>query len=252
FVSNNEPNIGHFDAALSTADSLFLADITSGGDMGTGAGQGMIYQIHAINGQSPNQPPVLATIPDQAVDEGAKLTVATSASDPDPGQTITYSLGAGAPAGAVIDGSTGVFTWTPDPYASTGTYPITVVATDNGSPPLSDSQPFTIHVLAVNHPPNFEKIPGPIVEPTQPPPVKDQDYISDPAQPAQTLMYALAADAPAGASVDPSSGVFTWTPDSNLPVGVYSIGVVVSDNGSPPLSASETFAVNLVPFNHPP
>ena len=118
-------------------------------------------QIHAINGPATNHPPVLAPIPDQTVDEGAKLTVATSATDPNPGQTVTYTLGAGAPSGAVIDGSTGAFTWTPDPYASTGTYRITVIATDNGSPPLSDSQPFTVHVLPVNHPPNHEPIAPP-------------------------------------------------------------------------------------------
>ena len=28
--------------------------------------------------------------------------------------------------------------------------------------------------------------------------------------------------------------------------------MVVTDSGSPPLSASETFTVNVVPFNHPP
>ena len=40
FVSNNEPNIGHIDEALSTSNSLFLADLTSGGDTGSGSGQG--------------------------------------------------------------------------------------------------------------------------------------------------------------------------------------------------------------------
>src|SRR5207253_8896724 len=131
--------------------------------------------------------PVLASIADQTVDEGTKLTVKASATDPDPGQTITYSLGTSAPPGAVINGSTGVFTWTPDPYASTGTYAITVIATDNGSPPLSASQPFTVHVLPVNHPPNLVTIPGQIVERTQPLQVKIRDYVSDPDQPAQTL-----------------------------------------------------------------
>ena len=28
--------------------------------------------------------------------------------------------------------------------------------------------------------------------------------------------------------------------------------MVVTDNGSPPLSGSKTFTVNVVPFNHPP
>src|SRR5262249_14624354 len=47
FVSNNLPNIGHLDEALSTADSLFLADISSTGDIfgSSGPGQGVIYQV---------------------------------------------------------------------------------------------------------------------------------------------------------------------------------------------------------------
>ena len=143
FVSNNEAGVGHFDEALSTSDSLFLADISPGGSMESAAGQGAIYQIEAISTAPPppppppNQPPVLAAISNQTVDEGVPLAVQAAASDPD-GDTITYSL-SGGPSGAAINPNTGLFTWTPDPYSSTGTYSITVVATDSGSPPLSAS-----------------------------------------------------------------------------------------------------------------
>src|SRR5262249_38635477 len=158
--------------------------------------------------------------------------------------------GAGCPGRRGDRSITGLFTWTPDPYSSTGTYTITVLATDNGAPPLSASPPFKCHVLAVNHPPNFVTIPAQIVERTQQLQVKIRDYVSDPDQPAQALTYAMAAGAPAGASIDPSSGVLTWTPDANLPVGDYSMGVVATDNGSPPLSTAATFTVHVVPFNH--
>ena len=103
FVSNNEPGVGHFDGALSTSDSLFLADISKAGNMGSGGGQGVIYQIKAIANATPtptptpsptpNHPPVLSPIPDQTVDEGIPLSVPVTASDPDAGQTIAYSLG---------------------------------------------------------------------------------------------------------------------------------------------------------------
>jgi hypothetical protein len=251
FVSNDLANIGHIDEILSTSDSLFLADITSGGDMSNGAGQGMIYQIRVNTTSVVNHPPVLAAIPDQTVNEGTELTVQASATDPDANQTITYSLGAGAPSGASIGPQSGLFTWTPDPYSGSGTYSITVIATDNGSPPLSDSTAFSVDVLPVNHPPNFLSIPAQIVERTQQLQVKIRDYVSDPDVPAQTLSYSLAPGAPSGANVD-STGLFTWTPDDNTPINVYSIGVLVTDNGSPPLSASQSFMVNVVPFNHPP
>jgi hypothetical protein len=48
FISNDLPNIGHFDGAMSTADSLFLSDISSGGSVFSQPGQGVIYQIKAL------------------------------------------------------------------------------------------------------------------------------------------------------------------------------------------------------------
>ena len=72
-----------------------------------------------------------------------------------------------------------------------------------------------------------------------------------PTLPAQDLSYSLAPGAPAGATID-GTGLFTWTPSAATQIKVYSIGVVVTDSGSPPLGASQTLTVNVVPFNHPP
>src|SRR5262249_14464917 len=118
FISNDEPNIGHLDEVLSTSNSLFLADISSGGNMLNGAGQGVIYQIQAVTNQPVNHPPVFNNkIADQTIKEGDPLQdVQASATDPDPGQTITYSLGAGAPVGASINSQSGLLTWTPDRF----------------------------------------------------------------------------------------------------------------------------------------
>jgi hypothetical protein len=141
FISNNLTNVGHLDEALSTSDSLFIADISSTGDIfgSTGPGQGVIYQIKAIN-----HPPRLAPIANQSVPEGSQLTVKVSATDPDPGQTLTFSLGSGAPAGATIDQFTGVFTWRPTEESSP--IQVTIHVTDNGSPPLSAARTFSIAV----------------------------------------------------------------------------------------------------------
>jgi glucose/arabinose dehydrogenase len=49
FIGNDEPFVGHLDALLATADSLFLADLSSQGSVGPdGAGSGVIYQIKAV------------------------------------------------------------------------------------------------------------------------------------------------------------------------------------------------------------
>jgi hypothetical protein len=49
FISNDEPNIGHIDGATSSADSLFLSDIASNGDVFGTPGDGVIYQIKTRN-----------------------------------------------------------------------------------------------------------------------------------------------------------------------------------------------------------
>ena len=57
--------------------------------------------------------PVLTVIGDRTVDELSLLTFTATATDPDVGQTLTFSLDPGFPAGATIDPSTGVFNFTP-------------------------------------------------------------------------------------------------------------------------------------------
>jgi len=92
-----------------------------------------------------NSPPVLDAISNQTASEGVAFKLYVRATDTDiPVQTITYSLSPDAPAGATIDSKTGRFTFTgPDGPA---TYQFTVIATDNGSPALSDQKTFTLQV----------------------------------------------------------------------------------------------------------
>lgn len=93
-----------------------------------------------------NRPPVLAPIPNQSIGAGQTLTFTASATDPDAGQTVAYSL-VGAPSGASIDSVTGAFTWTPT-LAQVGTFNIVVKATDDGSAPASSSKPVAVTVSA--------------------------------------------------------------------------------------------------------
>ncbi len=61
--------------------------------------------------------------------------------------------------------------------------------------------------------------------------------VTDPDLPAQTLTYSVVSG-PAGASY--SNGVFSWTPTSP---GTYTVSIQVTDNGSPNLSATQTFTI---------
>jgi hypothetical protein len=70
------------------------------------------------------------------------------ATDPDaPGQTLAFSLDAGAPDGAAIVRETGLFSWTPGAIPGFGNYPVTVRVTDDGYPPLSATRTFTVTVV---------------------------------------------------------------------------------------------------------
>src|SRR5207245_7704932 len=94
-----------------------------------------------------NLPPALAPISDKTVNEGSLLSFTASASDPDlPQNTLTFSLDAGAPSGAAINSSNGVFSWTPTEAQGPSTNTITIRVTDNGSPVLSDARTFTVIV----------------------------------------------------------------------------------------------------------
>ena len=101
----------------------------------------------------PNVPPVLAHIGNKAVDELDTLVFTATATDANqPPQTLTFSLGAGAPGGASIDPLSGVFSWTPPEGSGPGTYPVKVIVTDSGTPPLSDFEIIQITVNDLLHP----------------------------------------------------------------------------------------------------
>src|SRR5262249_20551678 len=103
-----------------------------------------------------NAPPVLAPIGNQTVHRGQTLTFTAGATDPDaPPQVLTFSLDAGAPAGATINPSSGAFSWPTVAVPVLSTNTVTVRVTDNGSPALSDSETIRLIVVA---PPGFNLI----------------------------------------------------------------------------------------------
>jgi outer membrane protein assembly factor BamB len=94
-----------------------------------------------------NQPPVLAALTDRVIYAGQTLWVTNSATDPDgPGDALMYQLAVGAPAGASVNSSNGVFSWTPSIGSTTNHLAIAVA--DGGTPSLTDVQCFTVTVLS--------------------------------------------------------------------------------------------------------
>lgn len=91
---------------------------------------------------SDNNPPMLNPIGNKSGATGYPVTFTATASDPDAGQSLTFSL-ENSPSGAGIHPNTGAFSWTP---STPGTYNVTVKVADDGFPPLSDSETFQIVV----------------------------------------------------------------------------------------------------------
>lgn len=96
-----------------------------------------------------NTPPTLNPIANRSTVRANLVTFTATASDLQaPPQALTYSLVAGAPAGAAINSASGIFTWTPAAGQALGGYPITVRVTDNGIPPFSAQTTTTLSVFA--------------------------------------------------------------------------------------------------------
>lgn len=192
-----------------------------------------------------NLPPELYPIADATIDEMAEYTFTATASDPE-NNTLTFSLEE-APEGALIDASTGVFTWTPTEAQGPGEYTFTVKVCDDGEPLACDNQALTLIVNEVNLAPVLNAIPDQEVWETNL--LSFTATASDPDLPAQTLTFSLGASAPTGASINPLTGAFTWTPTADQGPQVYNFDVCVSDGA---LEDCQTVKVEVLEGNLPP
>lgn len=191
-----------------------------------------------------NSPPVLSPITGQTVLEGTLLTVVAAATDPDVNQHLSFSLDANALSGTDINPTNGMFSWTPDESQGPATNQIAVVVTDDGSPPLSATQTFQVVVLESNLPPVLSPIADRAIHAGMT--LMITNSATDPDIPANVLTFSL-TNFPAGAAVNPSNGIFTWTPDNAFAGTTNGVTVRVTDNGIPPLSDSKTFFVTVAP-----
>ncbi len=229
-----------------TADQRFVLTViaTDNGSPPLSASQTFNITVAAAPPPPQNTPPILASIENRIIEEGRTLDFPVLAADRDvPAQKLSYTLEPGAPEGARLDIETLTFSWTPAENQGPGSYRITVRATDDGEPPLSDVRSFTVTVSEVNLPPVLA-------------PINDQNARAgetltftataiDPDLPAQTLTFGL-VEGPAGATIDPATGRFVWTPPASQPVGPVLVQITVRDNGSPAASAAESVRIDIV------
>ncbi len=201
--------------------------------------------------ESGNKPPVLAAIGAKSVDEGSQLTFTVSATDADlPANTLAFSLDSGAPTGATINPTTGQFRWTPGETDGPGVYAVTVRVVDDGTPSLEDFETFNITVGEFNRAPVLAAIGNKSTNEARL--LTFTASATDADLPANNLSFSLDSGAPTGATIDPSSGQFRWTPPEGTSPGNHTVTVRVTDDGVPSLQDFETITITVNDVNLPP
>lgn len=198
-----------------------------------------------------NTPPMLSPIADKTALKGFTLTFTNAATDPDlPLNALTFSLGAGVPAGLSLNSTNGILTWTPSGGQGGTTNPISVIVTDDGVPPMSATQHFTIVVINTNLPPALAAIANQImVEGTT---LTLTNTATDPDVPANALHFNLGTNSPAGMTLNLTNGILSWTPTGDQAPSSNYITLTVTDDGVPPLSALQSFTIQVLQSNPPP
>jgi hypothetical protein len=97
-----------------------------------------------------NDAPSITSRPLETTRVWATYTYDVDAKDPDPGDSLVYSL-TGKPEGMTIDEATGLIEWRPT-SAQAGTYDVTVRVADNNKIRASDTQSFTLTVTSLSSP----------------------------------------------------------------------------------------------------
>ena len=168
---------------------------------------------------------------------GTPILVNINAADID-NDNITYSA-TNLPTGATVDSATHKLSWTPG-NDQAGTYDITLIISDGK---LQSSKLLRLIIVGGNRAPVF----GPLADAS----VNQKETItvmvtaSDPD--GDALTYS-ASDLPAGATFDPASRQFSWSPDYNQ-AGNYTVTFSVTDGS---LSASRNVTFTAVKVNNAP
>ena len=150
---------------------------------------------------------------------------------------VSYRL-VTSPAGMVIDLLAGEVAWTPSDGQG-GTHSVAIRATD-----LAGNFADQLFDVVVEEAPELQ-------------PIADQEvtegtlltFTAGATDPDGPLVWGLEG-APAGAAIDPDSGVFTWTPGEEQGPGVYRMTITVTDATG--AASRDVFDVTVLELNQPP
>ena len=184
-----------------------------------------------------NRAPKIADISPQKVKENEELSFTVNGSDEDKEDEGKWKLSASnLPEGASFDAGSGKFTWKPT-YDQAGSYTVKFTVTDPQG--LTADKDVAITVDNVNRKPAIDNISSQTVEEGSS--VSFTASASDPDNEDSGKLKFSSSNLPSGASLDASSGKFSWTPSVGQ-AGSYSVKVKVSDGND---SAETTVKIKV-------
>lgn len=187
--------------------------------------------IFTITVNEVNDPPIVAPISVQTVDEGETLSVDVDATDPEE-QNLTYTVISIIPSDSIEDddarfeGST--FKWTTREPHGPGAYKATIRVTDAGG--VYTESTFNILVKAINDPPRFT------LSQTSFDVYRGHTFVTeltaeDDDIPEEKLIFSKSNTTSAtDLTLHPYTGIISWAVPMNFPLGTLDIVFYVTDS----------------------
>jgi hypothetical protein len=187
-----------------------------------------------------NSPPVFGPLSPQVINEGQTLVFDLPMTDPN-GDPLNFTLVSAPPPGLSLDATSGRITWPTTEANGPSTNVLAVLAQDNGIPPMSTTGLVTVVVNEVNSAPVLAAITNRTINEGFLLLVTNQ--VTDFDLPPNQITFSLGANSPIGAAINATNGIFRWRPTETQGPGTNLITVTATDNGVPPLSATQQFIV---------
>ena len=194
-----------------------------------------------------------------SIAENTTAVTTVTATDPDAGQTLSFSITGGADAAKFsINPTTGVLSFVsapnfenPTDAGANNVYDVQVTVTDNGTGNLTDVQAIAVTVTDVNEPPVAHNDVATIAEDGV---LNGTNLLSNDTDPDGNVLTinTIPASGPThGTLIINSNGTYSYTPDANYN-GTDNFTYQVCDNGAPSLCSTALVTISVTAVNDPP
>jgi hypothetical protein len=234
-----------FTPSQSQAGQTFVVNFSASDNHGAQASASV--QITVTSGPPANRPPVVTVPGSQTVQVGATLNFNASGSDPDAGDTVTFTASS-IPANATVtpnpatgNPASSQFHFVPSQSQAGQTFAVNFTAVDNHGAQASGS----VQITVTNAPPPANR--PPVISVPGPQVIAVGDALtfmvtaSDPDGDAVALS---ATSVPANASFNANTGGFAFTPTSNQAGQVFVVMFTATDPQG--ASASATVQITVI------